>query len=103
MLYALKFHFRYTGHRTDDMNIESAIIASDNYVLSGSVSGELWIWDLISDELVERYDHTLRKVLHSISVHPKKNIILTASVNTIKVWGKPEDIPVYTDMETDDM
>lgn len=100
--YVYVLSFRYVGHRTDDMNIESAVITNDNYVFSGSTTGELWCWDLISTEVVKRYDHTLHKVLHSISVHPKKDILLTASVNTIKIWGKPDDIPVQTTVEYED-
>lgn len=84
------------------MNIESAIITNDQYVFSGSITGELWCWDLISGNVVKRYDHTLHKVLHSISVHPKKDILLTASVNTIKVWGKPEDMQVSVNTQYED-
>ncbi|GJQ83536.1 hypothetical protein Trydic_g10888 [Trypoxylus dichotomus] len=92
----------YIGHRTDDMNVESAVITNDNYVFSGSITGELWCWDLISAKVVKRYDHTLHKVLHSVAVHPRKDILLTASVNTIKVWGKPEDIVVYSNVQYED-
>ncbi|XP_018320701.1 WD repeat domain-containing protein 83 [Agrilus planipennis] len=81
----------YVGHRTDDLNIESAIMTSDNHILSGSATGELWCWDLISGEVVKRHFHTPGKALHSLSVHPKKDIVLTASVNTIKVWGSSDE------------
>lgn len=84
--------FRYVGHRTDDMNIESAIITSDNHVLAGSVTGELFCWDLVSGKVVQKYTHTPRKVLNSLSVHPTEDVVLTASVQTIKIWGKAESI-----------
>ena len=73
------------------MNIESAIISSDNLIFSGSVTGELWCWNLITAEVVQKYEHTLHKVLHSLSVHPKNDVLLTASVNTIKLWDKPSE------------
>lgn len=89
----------YVGHRTEDMNIESAINISDSHVLSGSVSGELWCWDLVSAEVVKKLKHTPGKVLNSLSVHPRKEILLTASVTTIKVWAKPEDIIINPNVE----
>ncbi|KAJ3653231.1 hypothetical protein Zmor_012493 [Zophobas morio] len=83
----------YVGHKTQDMNIESGIITSDNHVLSGSVTGELFCWDLVGGNVVKKYTHTSKKVLNSISIHPTQDIVLTASVQTIKVWGKAENAP----------
>lgn len=75
------------------MTIESGIITTDDYVLSGSISGQLYIWDLINANVVKKLTHTPGKVLNSIAIHPKKNVILTSSVNNIKVWG-PEDLMI---------
>ncbi|KAJ8958820.1 hypothetical protein NQ318_019580 [Aromia moschata] len=36
----------YTGHKTDDVSIESAIITNDNFVLSGSVTGGIVVLGL---------------------------------------------------------
>lgn len=91
--------FRYKGHRTEDMNIESAIITSDDYVLSGSVTGELWCWDLVSGEVVKKLMHFPRKVLCSLSVHPKNNSVLTASMHTIRLWDTEEEVEASS-MET---
>ncbi|KAG5886956.1 hypothetical protein JTB14_011912 [Gonioctena quinquepunctata] len=82
----------YTGHKTEDVNIESAIITDDNFILSGSVTGELWCWDLVSTEVVKKLIHTPGKVLNSLSLHPTKDIVLSSSVGTIKVWGQPDDL-----------
>ncbi|KAJ8930386.1 hypothetical protein NQ314_016813 [Rhamnusium bicolor] len=85
----------YVGHRTDDINIESAIITNDNFVLSGSISGELWCWDLINAKVVNKLVHNVGKVLNSLSIHPKEDVVLTSSVGTIKIWGQPkEDIKI---------
>lgn len=67
-------------------------MTSDNNVLSGSVTGELWCWDLVSGAVVQKLLHTQRKVLHSLSVHPRKDIVLTASANTVKLWGTEKDM-----------
>lgn len=86
--------FRYVGHKTEDMTIESAVNLSDNYVLSGSISGELFCWDLVNAEIVNKLCHTKGKVLNSLSIHPRKEVILTASVNTIKIWGNSDDVQI---------
>ncbi|VEN34700.1 unnamed protein product [Callosobruchus maculatus] len=89
---AWKIGLRYTGHKTEDMQIESAIITNDNFVLSGSKTGELFCWDLVSAEIVKKYIHTPNKVLNSLSVHPRKDVVLTACVGSIKLWGGTDDI-----------
>lgn len=86
--------FRYSGHKTDDMTIESAIITNDNYVISGSKTGEMWCWDLVSAQIVKKYLHTYGKVLNSLTVHPTKDVVLTASVGTIKIWGDSETVHI---------
>lgn len=84
--------FRYTGHKIGGLNIESDITASDNCVLSGSMSGDLWCWDLVTAEVKLKLTHTRNKALNSISVHPRKDIILTACVTTVKLWGDPSEV-----------
>lgn len=76
------------------MTIESAIITNDNYIISGSVTGELWCWDLVSAKVVKKCIHTPGKVLNSLSVHPTKDVVITASVGTIKIWGEPESVKI---------
>lgn len=94
---AINFTFRYSGHKLNNLNIESDIITNDNYVLSGSVSGELWCWDLVSAEVKHKFTHTKNKALNSLSVHPRKDIVLTASVTTVKLWGEPEVVEAEVD------
>lgn len=79
------------------MNIECAIITSDDYVLSGSVTGELWCWDLVSGEAVQKLLHFPHKVLCSLSVHPKNNSVLTASLHAIKLWSTEQEEEVVVD------
>lgn len=76
------------------MTIESAIITNDNYILSGSISGEMWCWDLVTAEVIKKFMHTPSRVLNSLSVHPTKDVVLTASVGTIKVWGDPDSVQI---------
>lgn len=87
------FCCRYTGHKIDSFTIESEVITNDNYILSGSVDGNVWCWDLVSGDVKYKYTHDKNKVVQSISVHPKKDVFLSASTNTIKLWGDPTAIP----------
>lgn len=82
------------------MNIESTIITNDNYVLSGSITGEMWCWDLVSAQVLKKFMHTPGKVLHSLSVHPTKDVVLTASVGTIKIWGDPDNVHIESTAQT---
>uniref|UniRef100_A0AAR5PKH4 WD repeat domain-containing protein 83 n=1 Tax=Dendroctonus ponderosae TaxID=77166 RepID=A0AAR5PKH4_DENPD len=84
----------YTGHKIDSFTIESEVITNDNYILSGSVDGNVWCWDLVSGEVKYKYTHERNKVVQSISVHPKKDAFLSASTNTIKLWGDASEIPL---------
>lgn len=70
------------------MNIESAVNIDDSQVISGSVTGELWCWDLVSGQVIHKLSHTGGKVLNSVDVHPTKDLFLTSSVNTIKIWAR---------------
>lgn len=74
-------------------------MTSDNHVVSGSITGELWCWDLVSAKVVKKLLHTPKKVLHSLSIHPRKDVVLTASVNSIKLWGVPENALVEDDQD----
>lgn len=94
MLFIQQIYFcRYTGHKTEDYSIESAILTSDNHILSGSVSGDMYCWDLVSSEIVRKFVHSPGKTLNSICVHPRKDVIMTASVGTVKVWSSLNDVP----------
>lgn len=85
------------GHKTNEMQIESGVIANDNFIFSGSATGDLWCWDLISAKVVNKFVHNPGKVLNSLSIHPKKDILLTSSVQTVKVWGHQEDLASTTE------
>ncbi|CAH1117382.1 unnamed protein product [Phaedon cochleariae] len=91
----------FLGHKTEDMNIESAIITNDNFVLSGSITGELFCWDLVSAEIVKKLIHTPLKVLNSLCVHPKKDVVLTACVGTFKIWGQTDDVKIDNEIDID--
>lgn len=77
----------YTGHKTQDVSIESAINTSDSMVISGSLTGDIFFWDLVKAEVVFKLLHTSGKAVHSLAIHPQSEILLSASANNIKLWG----------------
>ena len=84
------FSSRYNGHKTGDYYIECGVDNTDTYVFSGSTDGAIWCWDLVKLNPVNQLIHNDKAVLHSLSVHPNKPAIISASGQTIKVWGSSE-------------
>lgn len=77
----------YLGLEQSDFCLESCINFNDKLILSGSSDGKLWIWDLMSREVVEKLsDQTSETPITSVSVHPKKNCFLTNSNTDILLW-----------------
>ena len=84
----------YTGHKNDDYKLDSALSHNDAYVVSGSEDGDVCIWDLVSgDTIFRRKAHA--SVVASIAYHPKKPLMISASVDgVVKVWSnKPAPDP----------
>lgn len=78
----------YTGHKTQDVRVESSINSKDNMVVSGSLSGEIYFWDLVNAQVCFKLPHTIGRAVHSLSVHPQDEVLLSASANNIKLWGE---------------
>ncbi|XP_075217561.1 WD repeat domain-containing protein 83 isoform X2 [Lycorma delicatula] len=81
----------FVGHKTDDLYIESGVGNNDNHVVSGSVDGSVWWWDLIQAKVTSKLLHDSKRPVHSISIHPLQSYLMSASGATIKLWGKPDE------------
>ncbi|XP_068083763.1 WD repeat domain-containing protein 83 isoform X2 [Anabrus simplex] len=79
----------YVGHKTGDYLIESSTDSTDKHVISGSTEGDVWCWDLVSAAVTKRLTHARGVTVSSLSAHPKKNVILSAAADVIKLWGDP--------------
>ncbi|KAG8226520.1 hypothetical protein J437_LFUL006910 [Ladona fulva] len=81
----------YTGHKSGDYFVESAAIANDAYIISGSADGYVWCWGLVGGEVAKKLPHGRdNTVVHSLSVHPTKTVLLTACGGTVRLWGREE-------------
>ncbi|KAJ4431702.1 hypothetical protein ANN_20304, partial [Periplaneta americana] len=81
----------YSGHRMGDFCMESCVDHRDHHVISGSVDGDIWCWDLVQGSVVTKLTHEKNSVVHSLSSHPSQMFLLSASRGTIKLWGVPGD------------
>ncbi|XP_049884326.1 WD repeat domain-containing protein 83 [Pectinophora gossypiella] len=80
----------FTGHESKDYMLENAVNAKDSHIISGSASGEIFSWDLISSKITHKYVHTVNKPVVSLSYHPTEDFLLTACEDEIKLWGIPK-------------
>lgn len=78
----------YTGHESKDYLLENAINAKDSHIISGSATGEIWFWDLISSCSTQKLLHTKNKPVVSIAYHPTEDLLLTACEDEVKLWGE---------------
>lgn len=77
----------FMGHETNDYLLENCVNDKDNQIISGSATGEIFYWDLISSNVTNKLVHKLKKPVVSISHHPTDSILLSASEDEIKLWG----------------
>lgn len=81
----------YSGHRMGDFCMESCVDSKDRHVLSGSIDGDIWCWDLVQATVTTRFAHDRGNVVHSLSFHPSQLFLLSACQGSVKLWGIPDD------------
>lgn len=81
----------FNGHQNSTYKIDSCLSNNDSYVVSGSEDGYIYFWDLIESKVVHKLKHGPSGVVYSVSVHPTKNCLLTASSNSVKLWTDTSD------------
>lgn len=77
----------FSGHEAKDYMLENCINEKDNQIMSGSATGEIFSWDLITSNVINKLVHKLNRPVVSISHHPTDSILLSVSEDEIKVWG----------------
>jgi mitogen-activated protein kinase organizer 1 len=77
----------FTGHDCKDYMLENAVNEKDSHIISGSATGEILFWDLISSTCTNKLVHNVNKPVVSLSHHPTDNYLLTACDDEIKLWG----------------
>lgn len=67
--------------------MESAFLCNGDQLVSGSEDGQVYVYDLVSSEVLQKLDHSPNRFVHSLSTHPTKNgLLLTAAGHKMFVW-----------------
>lgn len=97
---------RFKGHKNESSyKLDSAMIRSEQHVLSGSEDGRVVVYDLLSSALVRSLRHPNCTVVHryvvcceygnksncSVSAHPTKCSVLSASGSNVYLWIAHEE------------
>ncbi|CAG9790469.1 unnamed protein product [Diatraea saccharalis] len=77
----------FIGHECKDYMLENVVNETDSHIMSGSATGEVLVWDLISSKSTNKFVHTKNKPVISLSHHPTESYLLTACDDEIKLWG----------------
>lgn len=86
----------YTGHESKDYLLENCVNAKDSQVISGSATGEVFLWDLITATPGQKLVHCKGKPVVSLSYHPTQSYLLTACEDEIVLWGDAENTVEYS-------
>ena len=81
----------FKGHKNTDYKIDSCLSFTDTHVISGSDDGNIYIWDLIEAKIVRKIDKVHKSCVYSLSAHPSKNCILSASTDAVFLWSTEQD------------
>ncbi|OQR90091.1 mitogen-activated protein kinase organizer [Thraustotheca clavata] len=76
----------FEGHQMDSYGIECGFTYDDSCVFSGSEDGRVVIWDMVYNTSTTKSFKAHDKPVRSVVSHPTQDMLLTASVDTVKVW-----------------
>ncbi|XP_055355975.1 WD repeat domain-containing protein 83-like [Paramacrobiotus metropolitanus] len=77
----------YVGHKSADYRCDAGLNAKDTHVLSGSEDGQVYCWDLITGQIVQKLDHGLGEtVITCVAHHPKDGSFISTAKNKLFIW-----------------
>lgn len=86
---------KFTGHRNARTMIKEATFWGDNFIMSGSDCGHIFVWDRYTTELVMlmEADH---HVVNCLQPHPFDPILASSGIDyDIKLWAPLRDEPFF--------
>ncbi|GFQ88250.1 DDB1- and CUL4-associated factor 6 [Trichonephila clavata] len=86
---------KYTGHRNARTMIKESTFWGDNFIMSGSDCGHIFIWDRHTTELVMimEADH---HVVNCLQPHPFDPILASSGIDyDIKLWAPSREEPFF--------
>mmetsp|Transcript_7266 Transcript_7266/g.17453 ORF Transcript_7266/g.17453 Transcript_7266/m.17453 type:complete len:309 (+) Transcript_7266:170-1096(+) len=76
----------YRGHVHESIKLDCALTPSDEFVVGGSEDGNVFVWDLVEETVVQKLAAHAGAVC-SLAVHPEGGRLLTASTDgAVAVW-----------------
>lgn len=83
---------QFSGHKNAQFYLDCALNQDDSHVYSGSEDGQVCCWNLVEGLLVERLRHPTEAPVSSLSQHPSKPVLLTATRGLVYLWGEVESV-----------
>ncbi|RWS25917.1 nuclear receptor interaction protein-like protein [Leptotrombidium deliense] len=86
---------RYSGHRNARTMIKESTFWGNNYVMSGSDCGHIFIWDRFTAELVMMMEAD-KHVVNCLQPHPFDPILASSGIDSdIKIWAPLHNEPFF--------
>ncbi|XP_023228487.1 DDB1- and CUL4-associated factor 6-like [Centruroides sculpturatus] len=86
---------KFSGHRNSRTMIKEATFWGENFVMSGSDCGHIFIWDRYTSQLVmvlEADNH----VVNCLQPHPFDPILASSGIDhDIKIWAPSQQEPIF--------
>lgn len=76
----------YRGHKSRKYRIECGLAINDSVIISGSEDSNVYCWDLMKGDVVEKIHLPMHRVVHSLSCHPSKNELLIGAEGSVYLW-----------------
>ena len=70
--------------------VECGLSKKDDHVVSGSEDGAIYMWDLIDAKVKEKVLVKANRTIHSLSLHPKEDLMLAASEDKIYIFANED-------------
>merc|ERR1712080_114688 len=80
----------YSGHSNKEYKLDTCLDCTDQVVVSGSEDSQVYLWDLVSGEILHRLEDGPGTV-HSLAAHPTQAMLVTASRGHVTVWRDKEE------------
>lgn len=94
---------KYTGHRNSRTMIKESSFYGNNYVMSGSDCGHIFIWNKHTGRLVNVLQGD-KHVVNCIQPHPTLNVIATSGIDyDIKMWAPTDEKSNFNEPEAEDL